>query len=98
MSTTHAADMTDLDACRRADRLLLSVARGGGMWVGVLALTALAMAAAELAFPTVIGRAVDAALDGRSAAVWVVSCAALIAVLVTSSALAALCRSRRTKR
>ena len=70
-----------------ADRLLVRVARHGGPWVGVLALASLAIAAAELALPAVIGGAVDAILDGRSAATWVLACGALIAVLVAADAL-----------
>ena len=69
-----------------ADRLLLRVARHGGPWVGALALASLAIAAAELALPAVIGAAVDAILDDRSAGVWVLACAALIAVLVIADA------------
>jgi ATP-binding cassette subfamily B protein len=78
--------MTDV-AARGADRLLVSVARQGGAWVGVLAVMALAMAAAELALPAVVGSAVDAVLDGRSAGIWIVSFGVLIAVLVTCDAL-----------
>src|SRR5215218_4665217 len=77
----------DLDARRGADRLLLSIARQGGPWIGVLALTALAMAAAELALPAVVGSAVDAFLDGRSAGTWIAICGALIALLVAGDAL-----------
>src|SRR4051794_3234921 len=86
MSTT-AADVTDLDRRRDADRLLLSVARQGGAWVAVLASVALITAAAELALPAVVGGAVDAILDGRSAGAWVAICGALIAVMVTCEAL-----------
>jgi ATP-binding cassette subfamily B protein len=65
----------------------VGTARHGGAWVVVLALTALAIAAAELALPAVIGGTVDAVLDGRSAATWVLVCAGLIAVLVACDAL-----------
>jgi ATP-binding cassette subfamily B protein len=78
---------TDLDARREADRLLFSVARQGGPWLGVLALAALAMAVVELALPAVIGSAVDTILDGRSGGTSVLSCGVLIAVLVTCDAL-----------
>jgi ATP-binding cassette subfamily B protein len=87
VSGNNVADVTDRDARRRADRLLVSVARWGGSSVGVLALTGLAMAAAELALPAVVGSAVDAALAGRSAGMWVVSCGVLIATLVACDAL-----------
>jgi ATP-binding cassette, subfamily B, bacterial RamA/AmfB len=81
------ADVTDLDACHGPDRLLVSIARQGSPWLGVLALTALAMAAAALALPAVIGSTVDAVLDGRSAGIWVVTCGVLIAALVACDAL-----------
>jgi ATP-binding cassette, subfamily B, bacterial len=81
------ADVTDRDARRGADRLLVSIAWQGGPWVGVVALTALAMAGAELTLPAVISSAVDALLDGRSAATWVLVVGALIAVLVAADAL-----------
>lgn len=87
MSTNKLADVTDRDHYRGADRLLVSIVRSGGSWVAVLALTALAMAAAELALPAVVGSAVDAVLDGRSAEIWIVSCGGLIALLVTCDAL-----------
>lgn len=69
-----------------ADRLLVSVARHGGLWVGVVALTSLVIAAAELALPTVIGHAVDAILAERSAATWVAAAGALVFALVTADA------------
>jgi ATP-binding cassette subfamily B protein len=87
VSSRNAGNVTDLDARRGVDRLLLNVATQAGPWLGVLALTALAMAAAELALPAIVGSAVDAIVDGRSAAVWVVTCVALIAVLVAADAL-----------
>jgi ATP-binding cassette subfamily B protein len=64
----------------------VGVARHGGPWVGVLALASLAIAAAELALPAVIGAAVDAILDDHTAGAWVLVCAALIAVLVIADA------------
>jgi ATP-binding cassette, subfamily B, bacterial len=87
MRRSKAANVTDLDVRRGANRLLMSVARQGGRWIGVLALTALAMAAAELALPAVIGSAVDAVLDGRAAGIWVLICGVLIGVLVACDAL-----------
>jgi ATP-binding cassette subfamily B protein len=50
-------------------------------------LTALVMAAAELALPALVGGAVDAVLDSRSAGIWVVICGVLIGVLVACDAL-----------
>lgn len=70
-----------------ADRLLVSVARHGGPWVGALVLTSLVIAAAELALPTVIGHAVDAILDDRSAATWVAAAGGLVFALVAADAL-----------
>jgi ATP-binding cassette subfamily B protein len=87
VSRENLADVTDLNARHGADRLLVSVARQGGPWVGIVALTALAMAAAELALPAVVGSAVDAMLDGRSAGTWVAICGMLIALLVACDAL-----------
>ena len=57
---------------RDADRLLVAVARHGGPWLVVLAVTALAIAAAETALPAVMGRAFDAVVgDGpRSWVSW----------------------------
>lgn len=87
VSTNHAADVTGSVDRRRVDRLLVSVARQGGPWVGVLGVTALAIAAAELALPAVIGSAVDAVLKDRSAGIWILACGVLIAVLVSCDAL-----------
>jgi ATP-binding cassette subfamily B protein len=82
-----SAAATDRGARREADRLLLRIARQGGPWVGLVALATLGMAAAELALPAVIGGAVDAVLDGRSAATGVLICALLITALVACDAL-----------
>jgi len=60
--------------------------RHGGAWVAVIAVASLAIAAAELALPAVIGAAVDAILDERSPKTWVLACGALIAVLVIADA------------
>ena len=98
MSTNNSAGATDRDDHREADRLLVSIVRSGGSWVGVLALTALAMAAAELALPAIVGSAVDAVLDGRSAGIWIVSCGVLIALLVTCDALDDLAAGAATAR
>lgn len=66
---------------RGTDRLLVRVARQGGGWVGVLALTSLATAAAATALPAVVGRAFDAVI-GDAPQVWVTRCALLVALLV----------------
>lgn len=87
MSKNNGADVADVVSRRRADRLLVSVARHGGGWVGVLALVALIMAGVELALPAVIAGAVNAVLDARSPGLWIVSCGTLIALLVACDAL-----------
>ncbi|MCA1682514.1 MAG: ABC transporter ATP-binding protein/permease [Actinobacteria bacterium] len=69
------------------NRLLLGVARRGGPWLAALALASLAIAAAELALPAVIGGAVDAILEQRSVGLWALACGALIAVLVAADAI-----------
>jgi ATP-binding cassette, subfamily B, bacterial len=83
----NVADVTDREARRGADRLLVDLAWQAAPWLGVLALTALAMAGAQLALPAVIGSAVDALFDRRSTASWVVVGGGLIAVLVAADAL-----------
>lgn len=87
MSPSDAAEVKDRADRRRVDRLLAGVAREGGLWVWGLGLTSLLIAAAELALPAVIGRAVDAILRGRSAGLWALRCGVLIAVLVTCDAI-----------
>lgn len=72
---------------RPPDRLLVQVARDGGRWVALLALASLFIAAAEIALPAVLGRAVDALIADGSAGVWVAWCAGLLVVLVAADAL-----------
>jgi ATP-binding cassette subfamily B protein len=67
---------------RAADRLLVRVIRRGGGWVGVLLGTSLVLAAAETALPAVLGRAVDAALNGSGFTLWLLGCGMLIGVLL----------------
>nr|MBA3747303.1 hypothetical protein [Solirubrobacterales bacterium] len=69
------------------NRLLLRVARDGGAWVALLAFACVAVAAAEIALPAIIGRAVDALVAEGSAGIWAVWCGALLAVLVAADAL-----------
>ncbi|MBT2507368.1 ABC transporter ATP-binding protein [Streptomyces sp. ISL-98] len=73
-------------ARRAADRLLLAAARRGGAPVGVLAATALLLAGVYLALPTVMGRALDAMLDGRDATLWLSMSAVSIVILVVCDA------------
>lgn len=63
------------------DRLLIGMIRRGGPWPAVLAVTAVAGAAAELAVPYVIGRAVDALVSGRPG-LWLAGCAGAITVVL----------------
>ncbi|MDQ3675216.1 MAG: ABC transporter ATP-binding protein/permease [Actinomycetota bacterium] len=70
-----------------ADRLLLRVGRQAGPWVVVLALTGLATAAAELALPTVLGRAVDAIVRDGDLGPWLMWASVLAAVLVAAAVL-----------
>jgi ATP-binding cassette subfamily B protein len=53
----------------------------------VLVFTTFTLAAAELAFPSVLGGAVDAVLGGHGAIGWLAACAALVTVLVAVDAL-----------
>jgi len=69
------------------DRLLFRVARDGGAWVLLLALASLAIAAAELGLPYVLGGAVDALVRDGSAGIWVAWCAGILVVLVAADAL-----------
>lgn len=77
-----------------ADRLLLSVARRCGRWAGLLAITSVAGAAASTLLPAVVGHTLDVmlrAVGGRGYAVsradrWLAGCAALVVVIVATSA------------
>ncbi|GAA4506870.1 ATP-binding cassette domain-containing protein [Nonomuraea ferruginea] len=65
---------------RAQDRLVLDAVRRGGPWPAVLAGTAIGGAAAELALPYAIGRAVDALLaTGPDRVFWLGLCVALVA-------------------
>ncbi|MDX6706853.1 MAG: ATP-binding cassette, subfamily bacterial RamA/AmfB, partial [Solirubrobacteraceae bacterium] len=74
-------------AYRAADRLLLRVGRQGGPWVVVVALSAFVTTGVALAFPTVLGHAVDDVVNDRAAGSWMAWSAVLVAVLVACSAL-----------
>ncbi|MFF0308496.1 ABC transporter ATP-binding protein [Streptosporangium sp. NPDC004379] len=75
---------------RTADRLLAQTVRRGGPWLGVLAVSSVAGALAELALPYALGRAVDALVAAGPAGgawTWAGVCAALVAGAVACDAL-----------
>lgn len=79
------------EAGRRADRLLRETVLQGGRWLALLGASALVLAAAEIALPAIVGRAVDAALGTGSGAPgppgrWVLGAAALILLMVMADA------------
>jgi ATP-binding cassette subfamily B protein len=78
---------TDRAVRRAAHRLLIRVARHGGVWVLVLALASLVAAGAAIALPAVLGSAVDAVVEGGPAGTWVIWCAIIVTVLVICDAL-----------
>ncbi|TDC36044.1 ABC transporter ATP-binding protein [Micromonospora sp. KC213] len=74
-----------------ADRLLLRAVGSAGWWTPVLAVAAVIGVAAELALPAALGRAVDAAVGTAPDASpdrWLLTVVGLIAVLVTTGAIA----------
>jgi ATP-binding cassette subfamily B protein len=77
-------------AYRAADRLLVRTGRQGGVYVLVVALSALVTSGVALAFPAVIGHAVDRIVTGGGAGPWLAWSAGLVALLVAGSALDAL--------
>jgi ATP-binding cassette subfamily B protein len=81
-----------------ADRLLVRIMRRGGGWVGVLLTASLVLAAAETALPAVLGRAVDAALNGGDFAFWLLGCGLLIGVLLICDVLDDLAAGMTTAR
>jgi len=74
-------------AYRAADRLLLQTGRQGGAWVIVVALAALVTSGISLAFPAVLGHAVDGIVSDGSAGPWLAWSAVLVVLLVAGSAL-----------
>ena len=66
---------------RAADRVLVGASRRAGRPLAVLVLTSLALAGLETALPALLGRAVDSVV-GEASGVWVVWCAAVVAVLL----------------
>jgi ATP-binding cassette, subfamily B, bacterial RamA/AmfB len=85
--TKDEATATPRYAYRAADRLLLQASRHGSAWVVVVALAAIMTSAVSLAFPTVLGHAVDGIVGGGTAGAWLTWTAVLVALLVGGSAL-----------
>lgn len=74
--------MSTLD--RLADRLLIRAVRDSGRWLAALLVAALTVAAAELLLPTVLGRAVDAAVNDTRPARWLGAAAGLVGLIVAA--------------
>jgi ATP-binding cassette subfamily B protein len=79
-------------------RLLLRVGRSSFPWIAVLAVAMLALAAAELAFPAVLGRAVDAVVGAGASKSWLIWAGLLVAVRVASDGLGVLAAGAATAR
>ncbi|HTZ22793.1 MAG TPA: ABC transporter ATP-binding protein [Streptosporangiaceae bacterium] len=85
---------TDRALRTAADRLLMRMTRHSGHWVALLSLASVTGAAADIAFPAVLGHTVDVMLrtavwpsgPGGPADRWLAGCAALIALIVACSA------------
>ncbi|GAA4229931.1 ATP-binding cassette subfamily B protein [Streptosporangium album] len=68
---------------RTADRLVARTVRRGGPWLGVLAVTCVLGAFAELALPLVLGRTVDTLVAADPASTtWLGACVAIVIVTV----------------
>jgi ATP-binding cassette subfamily B protein len=74
-------------AYRAADGLLVRTGRQGGAWVVVVALAAFVTTAVSLAFPAVLGHAVDGVVSDGGAGQWLAWSGILVALLVAGSAL-----------
>jgi ATP-binding cassette subfamily B protein len=70
-----------------ADRLLVQVAQHGGIWMGVLAVTAVANSIMATLWPVVLGGALDAVLGGGDVAPWLMRCGVFVALIVAGEAL-----------
>ncbi|GAA3342344.1 ABC transporter ATP-binding protein [Amorphoplanes nipponensis] len=81
------------------DRVLARAVRHGGPWIAVLAVSALAVAGADLLLPAVLGAAVDAALrPGDRPGRWIAAAVALIAVIAAAEILTGLAAGLGTAR
>lgn len=81
-----------------SDRLILRTVQRGGGWICLLLVASLTLAAAETAFPAVLGGAVDAVLGGHDSAPWLVGCGLLVGLLIASDALDDLANGTSTAR
>ncbi|MFC4014477.1 ABC transporter ATP-binding protein [Nonomuraea purpurea] len=73
---------------RAGDRLVIGAVRRNGPWPAVLALTAVAGAAGELAIPYAIGRTVDTLVSGRpDGTSWLALCVCLVVVVMLCESL-----------
>ncbi|MFD0472333.1 ABC transporter transmembrane domain-containing protein [Nonomuraea thailandensis] len=73
---------------RAGDRLVIGAVRRSGPWTAVLAVTAVAGAAAELAVPYLIGRTVDALVTRQPAGThWLALCAGAVAAVMLCESL-----------
>ena len=79
---SHPAGSSRDPAWRKADRLLLSTGRHGGLWTWLLALATLVSAGAEILLPAALGRALDALPGGAHLTSTLVVCAGLIVLMV----------------
>ncbi|NEC71303.1 hypothetical protein G3I25_06855, partial [Streptomyces rochei] len=72
---------------RAADRILLRTARAGGAWTVLLLVTATLSTAAQILFPALLGKALDAVLDGAGGSRWVIGCLVAVAAMAAADAL-----------
>jgi len=71
---------------RATRRLLVRTARNGQPWLGLVALAALLMAAADTALPAILGRSVDSILH-RAPPLWILLSAVGVVALIAADAL-----------
>jgi ATP-binding cassette, subfamily B, bacterial len=81
-----------------SDKLIIQTVRRGGGWACLLLVASLILAAAELALPSVLGRAVDTVLGGHDSTPWLVGCGLLVGLLIISDALDDLASGMSTAR
>ena len=79
--------VTERDARRAADRLLLQVSRRGGAPLALMVVATLVLAGGELALPFVLGRTLDAVIEHGSPGGWLLWTGLLVAALVLFDAL-----------